>query len=72
MPLNSSREELIYCAGDEPRVEFKVRTMREYIDLKPYRDLPYSVMFERLSKLHIEKGLPKQILDQANESKVKQ
>lgn len=45
---------LVYCADDEPRVDFEVKAVREYIELKPFLDLYYSLMIERLSKLHPE------------------
>ena len=39
---------LVYCAADEERVEFQVRTLRAYEDTAPLRDLLAQAMGERL------------------------
>jgi len=41
---------LIYCADNELRVAFETRLMREYLNLKPYLDLYYSLLLNRLLK----------------------
>jgi len=45
-----AKGKLVYSASEEARVEFEVRVMREYIDLKPYLELYDRLMLERLSK----------------------
>lgn len=46
-----AKGKLIYCIDNELRVAFEAKLMREYMDLKPYLDLYYSLMFGRLLKL---------------------
>ncbi len=44
-----AKGKLIYSASEDARVEFEVRAMREYLDLKPYLELYDRLMFERLT-----------------------
>lgn len=44
-----AKGKLVYCADDQLRVAFETRLMKEYIDLKPYFDAYYSLMFSRFS-----------------------
>jgi len=40
----------VYCVDNELRVAFETQLMREYLDLKPYLDVYYSLLFSRFSK----------------------
>ena len=42
-----AKGKLIYCINDELRVAFETRLMKEYLDLKPYLDVYYSLLFSR-------------------------
>ena len=39
---------VIFCRDEPARIEFEVRTMREYLDFKPYRDLYAKEMLKQI------------------------
>jgi len=40
--------EVIFCRDEEMRIQFEVRTLQQYIDTKPLRDIQHEYLVRRI------------------------